>query len=124
MSSNPPNYRDLYFEYKVLNCINGEPDFSSLPSLLLQLKANAVSVLCHLWDGVHVFVGIILSPATYATLAPFTPFVIPLHPGPSVHLHGVTQYEIAATTIAHNEYLLIFHSYQLVQRSLVQHVPI
>ena len=112
----------MYFEYKVLNHINGEPDFSSLQSPLLQLKSNAVLVPCHLGGGAHGFFGISLSPATYAILVPFTPFTIPFHPGPLVHLHGATQYQVAATTTAHNESLLAFHFYQLVQRYLVQQV--
>ena len=122
MSSNPPNYKDLYFEYKVLTRINGEPDFASLHHLLLQLKANAISVPCHIGGGAHGFVGIILLLATYATLTTFTPFVIPLHPGLLVHLQGTTQCEIAASMTPHNEYLLTFHSHQLVQRALVQQV--
>ena len=76
MSSNPPNYRDLYFEHKVLTRINGEPNFGSLHHLLMQLKANAVSVPTTLGGGSHGFIGIILSGPTYATLALFTPFAL------------------------------------------------
>ena len=50
-----------------------------------QLKANARSVRTSLGGGNHGYLGLLLSPAQYATIAPATPFVYPVHPGP-LHL--------------------------------------
>ena len=122
MSSTPTHYRDLYFEHKNLTRISGEPTFASLHKMLLELKANAVSVPSTLGGGAHGFIGVILSGPTYATLAPMTPFVIPVHPGPLRVVHGATQYEIALAKTMHEESTQTFQTYQLVQRALVQQV--
>ena len=122
MSSNPPNYRELYFEHKLLKRINGEPNFFSLHYLLIELKANAGSVPTTLGGGAHGFIGMIISPATYFTIAPNTPFIISVHPGTLTHVQGATHFQIQAATTTYNEQLITFHSYQLVQRALVQHV--
>ena len=122
MSSTPTHYRDLYFEHKNLTRISGEPTFASLHKMLLELKANAVSVPSTLGGGAHGFIGVILSGPTYATLAPMTPFVIPGHTGPLRVVHGATQYEIALAKTMHEESTQTFQTYQLVQRALVQQV--
>ena len=75
------NFRDLYFEHKDLTRIIGEPTFSTLHLMILELKANASSVSSTLGGGQHGYIGVILSPVTYATLAPMQPFVPPIHPG-------------------------------------------
>ena len=44
LSSNTTHYRDLYFEHRNLTQISGKPSFANLRKILLELKANAVSV--------------------------------------------------------------------------------
>ena len=88
------SYRDLYFEHKNLTRISSEPTFATLHQLLLELKANAVSVPSTLGGGAHGFIGIILSAVTYVTLAPMPPFVTPVHPGALRVPHGATQYQV------------------------------
>ena len=122
MSSNPPNYRELYFEHRLLTRINGKPNFFSLNYLLIELKANAGSVPTTLGEGAHGFIGMIISPATYSTIAPNTPFVMPVHSGTLTHAQGATHFQIQAATTTYNEQFITFHSYQLVQRALVQQV--
>ena len=111
-------FRDLYFEYKALTRVNGEPTFTSLQKLLLELKLNAVSVPTTLGGGAHGFTSIILSPPTYTTLSPFHPFVVPIYPDALLNQQR-TQYEIALPSTLHAEALHNFQKYQLVQRALV-----
>ena len=119
MTSNT-DLKELFFEHKLLPKINGEPTFSNLHQLLRLLKANACSVPCTLGGGTHGYIGILVSAMTYATLAPGTPFVIPVHPGP-LHLPpGLTQYQIALEKNQHEEALRVSHEYQLMQRALIQ----
>ena len=68
--SSIPNYRDTSFEYADLSHIHGEPTYDSLTILFNQLKANARSVRTSLGGGNHGYLGLLLSPAQYATIAP------------------------------------------------------
>ena len=102
-SRSPTNVRELYFEHKELRRINGEPNFESLHYLLLQIKANASSVPSNLGGGAHGYAGIILSPPTYGTLAPMTPFIIPVHPGILNVPMGSTQYAIALVKVCNTK---------------------
>ena len=51
------NLKDLYFEYKLLPRIVGEPTFGSFHEMLKQLKANAAAVPCMLWGGANGYLG-------------------------------------------------------------------
>ena len=88
-------------------------------TLLLQLKSNAISVLCTLGGGVNVYVGIILSPVTYSELAPMTLFAIPAQLGILVAAQGATQYEIALAKILHDKNMQIFTDYQRIHQALI-----
>ena len=50
------HYRDLYFEYKSLTRVIGEPTFETLHQLLLELMANTVSVPSNLGGGAHGYI--------------------------------------------------------------------
>ena len=116
------NVRELYFEHKDLTRIVGEPMFDGLHHMLLQVKANLSSVPSTLGGGTHGYAGAMLSVATYATLAPMTPFITPTHPGTLTVPAGATQYAIALIKTQHDEALRIFSEYQLVQRATIQQV--
>ena len=122
MMSSSVNLRELYFEYKDLSQIQGEPTFESMHKMLLEIKTNCISVPCSLCGGTHEYAGIIPSPSTYATLAPMTPFIIPTHPDILQVNPGVTQYAIALAKIQYDESIKQFSEYQLIQRSLLQQV--
>ena len=81
-SSMIPNYRDTTFEYVDLTHIHGEPTYDSLTVIFNQLKANARYVHTSLGGGYHGYLGLLLSPAQYTTLARNTPFIYPTHSGP------------------------------------------
>ena len=102
------NFRDLYFEHKALTRIIGESTFSTLQLMLLQLKANASSVPSTLGVGQRGYIGVILSPVTYATLAPMTPFEPPAHPGILQVDPPATQFEIALAKTLHDKMFVLF----------------
>ena len=89
------NVREFFFEHKNLTPIHGEPVFDSLHAMLLKVKANLSSIPCTLGGRAHGYSGDILFVATYATLAPMTPFLVPVHPGVLIVPAGATQYAIA-----------------------------
>ena len=64
------NFRELYYTYKYLTRISGESTFTPLHAMILELKSNASSVPSTIGGGSHGYVGIILSPPMYDTLAP------------------------------------------------------
>ena len=115
-----PNVRELFFEYKQLTRINGEPNFTTLHNMHLESKANCSSVPCTLGGGAHGYSGILLSATTYTILAPTTPFIIPLHPGVLLVPVGSTQYEIALIKTTHDEALRVSQEYNLVMHALIQ----
>ena len=63
-----------------LTPIVSEPTYQTLKELKDQLKANAASIPTTLGGGNHGYLGLILSPAAYATISP-TAFVKPAYPG-------------------------------------------
>ena len=68
------NYRATHFPYKDLMPIRGEPNADSLLNLTNELKANSRSALSNLGGGAHGHLGLIMSPADYATISN-TPFL-------------------------------------------------
>ena len=92
-STGNTNFRELYFEHKELTRIMDEPTFGPLHNMLLELKANASSISCNLGGGAHSYARYIVSHVTYATIAPLTPFIIPLHTGPLSVAVGATQFK-------------------------------
>ena len=77
------NVRELYFEHQGITLIKGKPTFPAVYNMVLQLKANVVSVPCKLGSGVYRYIGIILSPVTYANIDLINPFIVPTPPRPS-----------------------------------------
>ena len=81
MTSTVPSIEDFTNAFpNQLTPIVGEPTYQTLKDLKDQLKANATSIPTTLGSGTHGYLGLILSPATYATISP-TAFVEPAYPG-------------------------------------------
>ena len=51
------NLNELYFEYKVLTEITGEPTFDELHKMFQQLKANMAAVPCTLGGGANGYLA-------------------------------------------------------------------
>ena len=75
------NLNELYFEYKILNKITGEPSFDKLHEMFRKFKANTAAVPCTLGGGSNRYRGMLVSAAQYNTVAHGAPFVPPPMPG-------------------------------------------
>ena len=99
--------------------ISGQPTYDSLKNLRDLLKANAASFPSSLGGGNHGYLGLILTPAVYATVAPGTAFVIPPNPGPTANLVGATtQPQINARLRTHAEQLRQWKEYKNVNDAI------
>ena len=119
MSTSNINLNELYFEYKVLPRIVGEPTFNHLHEILKQLKANTCAVPCTLGGGANGYLGMLVTPLKYATIAPGTPFVAPQMPGALLINPTDTQYQIAITKTLYDTALREHQTYILMQRALI-----
>ena len=122
MNTSNINLKDLYFEYKVLPRIVGEPTFDSLHEMLKQLKANAAAVPCTLGGGANGYLVMLVSATQYNTVAPGTPFVPPPMPGPLVLNPGDTQYQLSMRKTQYETALKEHQTYVLMQRALISQV--
>ena len=114
------HFRELYFEYKYLTRISVDPTFALLHEMLLQLKANTISVPSTLDREAYGYAKGILSPLAYAILLLILSFITPNHPGLITVAVGATQYEIVFASHQHKEALRFFQNFQLIKRSLIQ----
>ena len=109
MNTSNINLNELYFEYKVLTKIIVEPTFNKLHEMFYQLKSNTAAIPCTLGGGINKYLGMLISAARYATVAPTTPFVPPPMPGALVIDSNMTQYQIAITKNQNN---IALHEHQ------------
>ena len=119
MNTSNINLNELYFEYKVLTKIIGEPTFDKLHVLFRELKANTAAVPCTLAGGANGYLGMLVSAAQYQTVAPGTPFAAPPQPGPLVIDPTDTQYQIMIAKTQYETALREHQTYVLLQRSLI-----
>ena len=78
------NYRDTYFQHADLTPIWGEPKNDTLKVLLHEFMANSQTVQSNLGGGTNGHLGLILQSTKYAIIAPGTPYIRPVFPGPLV----------------------------------------
>jgi hypothetical protein len=121
MASNLPNYREVYFEFKELTKIHGEPTFEALKTFSKELKANAQSVLSTLGGVHHGHLGLVLSPVAYSLISEVA-YEIPAHPGQLVILPGTTQHVARNMTDVHTENMRVFREYHAVKKALIQQI--
>jgi hypothetical protein len=81
LSTGIPSVKDTYFQHKVLTKVFGKPTYESLQTLATEIKANAGSVPSTAGGGANGHLGMILSPARYATLQDTVPWNQPANPG-------------------------------------------
>ena len=116
------NYRTEYFEHVDLTPIVGEPDFISLNRLKNELKRNAQNVPCILGGGNHGFLGLILTPAEYNTIAPGTPFNNQPHPGPLTIPAGTTNVQARVIENTYNANLKLYDQCVAMEKALKQQI--
>ena len=88
------------FPHPIIPKITGLPTYQTLSETKRLLAANAASVASNRGGGSNGYLGIILSPAVYATISA-TPFDAPAYPGPQPNIpNGSTA--AATNTIIRN----------------------
>ena len=98
--------------------ITGEPNYKSLKHLKDQLKANAASIPTTLGGGNHGYLGLILSPAVYTTIAA-TQFVEPIYPGQHPNVPAGTSAANTSTIVRrHTEDLCQWREFKNVNTAL------
>ena len=117
------DYKNNRFEYPDLTRIIGEPTTSSLITLHNEVKSNAISVNTTLGGGQNGHLGLVVTPATYATLVPGdTPYTRPANPGRLQITGNETQYQIAQRRDEHDEATRLFREVLGVERALIQQI--
>jgi hypothetical protein len=120
-TSHAINYRDAYFKYPELTCIEGEPRAEHLIQLNKELKSNAISVYSNLGGAQHGHLFLVMTPVQYSMISA-TPFVRPPHPGP-LHIEpGTTQHMATTLKEEHKEKLRLFHEVEGAEKALIQQI--
>jgi hypothetical protein len=102
-----------------LPIVQGEPTYPQLASILQALKANAASIPSNAGGGVNGHLGIVVSTAVYATIAPGNPFLLPTMPPQHPRIPRNST-DVATSTILrrHTEKIREWKEYNNVQRAL------
>ena len=99
--------------------ISGQPTYESLKNLRFLLKANAASYPSTLGGGNHGYLGLVLTPAVYATVAPGTAFIVPAQPPPAPVLGaGLNANQIQIRIRNHAARLKAWQEYKNVNEAL------
>ena len=106
------------FPHPILPKIIGLPTYTALADIKKSLAANAASVASNRGGGTNGYLGIILSPAVYATVSP-TPFALPIYPGAQPIIPpGTTAANTSAIIRQHTEELREWREYINISAAL------
>jgi hypothetical protein len=98
----------------------GLPTYETIAEVHLKLKANAASVVSELGGGAHGLLGLVLPPATYATLTNVV-FNTPVNPGTTPNIEaGGTAVQIHEVVRQHKENLRVWREYNATDKALQQ----
>ena len=119
MTTSVPSVEDVTNAFPTaITKITGEPNYESLKILKDELKANAASIPTTLGSGTHGYLGLILSPATYATVAA-TQFIEPIYPGQHPNVPAGTSASNTSTIVRrHTEDLCQWREFKNVITAL------
>ena len=91
------------FPMKQIPIITGEPDYASINDMVQNLYGNAASLPTTIGGGAHGHIGLLMTPALYATLSP-SPYESPDDPGPTPnHTARATTEQRETNRIQHKE---------------------
>jgi hypothetical protein len=111
------------FPHPILPTVQGEPDYHTIHSIRKLLRANAQSIESHLGGSALGHLGIILSIATYATVAPAHPWVNPESPGGVPNeIVGGTAAALIAEHHGWKEAVSIFRTWTTVEKALKKQI--
>ena len=123
---NLPNYKEKFFEIKVLDKIHGQPNIDNIVKLLRQTKRNARRVPTTLGGGQLGYLALVIDPVSYLTIPNAAAFQRPVDPGnftpvltPGVRAPALTPGEIALQKITHDERKRLYNEVQAVEVAFV-----
>ena len=120
-TSSSKDFRATHFVHKELSRIFGEPSLASLLTLRNEVKSNAMCVDSTLGGGSHGHLGLVFTPAVYATIPGTVAYTRPVLPTLTV-TQTDTQYIIAE---ARNQYAIDLQSFReinAVERAIIQQI--
>ena len=117
-----PDYKNQFFQHPELTKIRGEPTTASLITLQNEVKTNAMTVHTTLGGEHHGHLGLVLSPAEYATIPNTAVYIKPNHPELLQIAHNTTQFQITQSQEIHQEDLRKFNKVVAVERTLLQQI--
>ena len=122
MSYQPVDYATAFFEFPNLDKIVGKPSYKTLKSLKKQQRANSISVvLSDLGSGGFGHLGLVLTPAEYASIANVL-YTCPVHPGPLDIQPGTAHHEAVRLRDDHREIISLFRETLQVERALLKQI--
>lgn len=96
------------FPLKNIPSITGEPNYASINDMVQMLYGNAASLSTTIGGGAHGHIGLLMTPALYATLSA-TPYIPPPDPGPTpIHANNASNNVRETARLNHKEARRIF----------------
>jgi hypothetical protein len=103
--------------------VQGEPDYHTIHSIHKLLQANARSIDAHLGGGALGHLGIIVSVALYAIVAPTHPWINPVAPGRApTEITGGTAAQLSAERHLWEEDVTTFRTWSTVEQALKKQI--
>lgn len=118
-STRVPDVKETYFQHKVLTKIHGKPTYASLKLLSTEITANAASVPSTLGGGFYGHLGLVLTPAKYASMPNAVPWESPVPPGPFLPPANGTGPQIEAAKDVWRELKYSFELNHATEKALV-----
>jgi hypothetical protein len=111
------------FPHPVLPTVQGEPDYQTMHAIRKSLQANSQAIDTHLGGGTLGHLGLIISDASYAMIAPAmdagpTLWISPQAPGRAPANTDSTAAQISAARHVWEEDIQTYRTYTSVQQAL------
>jgi hypothetical protein len=111
------------FPHPVLPTVQGEPDYQTIHAIWKSLQANSRAIDTHLGGGTLGHLGLIVSDASYAMIAPETYtgptlWILPISPGRAPANTDGTSAQISAARHIWEEDVQTYRTYTSVQQAL------
>jgi hypothetical protein len=115
------------FPHPVLPTVQGAPDYQTLHATRKYLQANSRDIDTNLGGGILGHLGLIISDASYAMIAPTTDagptlWIRPQAPGRAPTNTDVTATQISAATHVWEEDIHTYRTYTFVQQALKKQI--
>jgi hypothetical protein len=120
-----PSVEDIIasFPHPVLPTVQGEPDYHTIHAIRKLLQANARSIDSHLGGGALGHLGLIISVAAYAIVAPAHSWTNPESPGRApTEIEGGTAAQLSAELHRWEEAVTTFRTRSTVEQALKKQI--